>query len=314
MVQFPSSSSSSDNKGEIPPSSHDGNDDKGMIKEHQSLYHAVRKEPEEHCLSTLEACAKALDILEPRVPDSTCPNTDMNADFDYAKAHPSPSDALRIVLAKHVESHLNNALSSRTPRFSKDVDGVWARNRRTWEIKKAIFNGEEGMKEKQKKRGCIDAEDPSKSTTIEQLDDGSIVRQLRLADAPLIDLWWEHRSTSSLAAVARCISADVDGNIGACLGIAGPDDELRAGIVRYAGGAVGMLYVAEPYRRKGYGEALLRQAAKAIEAKGEECVALILEGNKASEATFAKAGWEREDPTLKKGTGSRRANRKWVKR
>jgi hypothetical protein len=31
----------------------------------ESIYNAVRKEPEKHCLSTLEACAKALLLLEP---------------------------------------------------------------------------------------------------------------------------------------------------------------------------------------------------------------------------------------------------------
>mmetsp|Transcript_6704 Transcript_6704/g.16005 ORF Transcript_6704/g.16005 Transcript_6704/m.16005 type:complete len:119 (-) Transcript_6704:1528-1884(-) len=115
--------------------------------------------------------------------------------------------------------------------------------------------------------------------------------------------------------VARCISSDRNANIGACLGVFKPGgDQLRAGIVRYEGGAVGMLHVDPRHRRRGYGEALLSEATKAIETAGVgECVAFVMEGNVASEKTFRKVGWERDDPCLK-GTGNRKANRKWIKR
>ena len=74
-----------------------------------------------------------------------------------------------------------------------------------------------------------------------------------------------------------------------------------------------MLHVDSQYRRRGYGEALLGEATKAIENAGTgECVAFIMEGNVASEKTFEKVGWVREDPNLK-GTGKRKANRKWIK-
>lgn len=235
----------------------------------------------------------------------------------------SPSQGLRRVLEKHVHSYLHNALTSRTPRYSKDGSGAGARNRRTWEIKKVIFNTDDKEREMGQQ---VRFDAPADTNTavqrnrgkdgrnIQRLDDGAYIRPLQLSDAPLVDAWWEHRSASSLSTVARCISADLNGDVGACLGIVGPDDALRAGIVRYEGGAVGMLFVAEPYRCRGYGEALLRQATKAIEDAADECIALILDGNVASEATFVKVGWEREGPTAKKGTGSRRANRKWIKR
>merc|ERR1719183_789889 len=56
----------------------------------RSIYHAMRKEPEEHCLSTLEACGEALRILE------------------GSANGPKLQEALNAVLTKHVELHLKN--------------------------------------------------------------------------------------------------------------------------------------------------------------------------------------------------------------
>jgi hypothetical protein len=51
-----------------------------------------------------------------------------------------------------------------------------------------------------------------------------------------------------------------------------------------------------------------------VQARGEECIAFIVDGNNASEALFTKLGWVRADlHMLKKQTGNRRAKRKWVK-
>ena len=88
---------------------------------------------------------------------------------------------------------------------------------------------------------------------------------------------------------------------------------MVACIVRYERGALGMLHVEEAYRRRGYGFALLNVATKALEARGEDREVFIVDGNHGSEALFTAAGWVREDPTLKKGTGKRRAKRKWIK-
>ena len=288
MVQFPPSDVDNCNKrNNAGPADIDGE-----VQMHQSVYNAVRREPEAHTISTLEALANALEILEPE------------SDANHAT---KPSLGLRLVLEKHVEAYLSNAVSSRTPRFNRDSSGVGARNKRTWQIKKGLFTNDDIAND--------EATASISDGGIRYLADGCIIRPLQLADAPQLDAWWDHKSSNSLQMVARCISSDRNANIGACLGIFDPEGgHLRAGIVRYEGGAVGMLHVDPQHRRRGYGEALLSEATKAIETAGVgECIAFIMEGNVASERTFQKVGWVREDPSLK-GTGKRKANRKWIKR
>mmetsp|Transcript_24204 Transcript_24204/g.37323 ORF Transcript_24204/g.37323 Transcript_24204/m.37323 type:complete len:117 (+) Transcript_24204:1-351(+) len=98
-----------------------------------------------------------------------------------------------------------------------------------------------------------------------------------------------------------------------CLGIEGIDRKLRACILRYEGGALGMLYVNSSYRRLGYGQTLLAEATQRLEQQGVECAAFIVDGNDASEMLFTKEGWVRADPTMKRKTGRRKAKRKWIK-
>mmetsp|Transcript_29668 Transcript_29668/g.69819 ORF Transcript_29668/g.69819 Transcript_29668/m.69819 type:complete len:89 (+) Transcript_29668:1588-1854(+) len=43
-----------------------------------------------------------------------------------------------------------------------------------------------------------------------------------------------------------------------------------------------------------------------------DCTAFIKDGNVASERVFSGAGWVRENPNAKKGSGRRKANRKWI--
>ena len=302
MVQFPPEDSC-DNQ--VQSSSRADNDEAHQNKHHQSVYNALRKEPEAHTISTLEALAQALDTLEPD-DDNAIDVTDSNTSILR------PSEALRRVLEKHVEAYLNNAITKRSPRFNRDISGAGARNKRTWQIKNDLFT-KDGLQEKSGRhtRQGFAADDAG----IRTLADGAIIRPLQLADAPQLDAWWEHKSSNSLQMVARCIGSDCNANVGACLGVYGPDGyTLRGGIVRYEGGAVGMLHVDSQYRRRGYGEALLSEATNAIETVDvSECVAYIMEGNVASEKTFQKVGWVREDPSLK-GTGKRKANRKWIKR
>jgi len=289
MVQFPPESMSS--------SSCIANDDESCDERnevhHQSVYNAVRREPEAHTISTLEALAKALDMLEPDA---------------HASSALNPSEVLNRVLEKHVEAYLNNAITKRTPRFNRDISGVGTRNKRTWQIKNDLFP--DGTSKSEEQGAVTDV------AGIRTLADGAIIRPLQIADAPQLDAWWDHKSPTSLQMVVRCISSDRNANVGACLGIYEPGGrKLRAGIVRYEGGAVGMLHVDPQHRRRGYGKALLSEATKAIEkaAGTGECVAFIMEGNVASEKTFQKVGWVREDPSLK-GTGKRKANRKWIKK
>ena len=113
--------------------------------------------------------------------------------------------------------------------------------------------------------------------------------------------------------------ADYCLDIGASLGIVDENTgALVACIVRYESGPLGILHVSEDFRGRGYGTALLREATKAVLEANQngdrplECAAFIKDGNTASEKVFAKVGFVRENPNAKRGTGKRRANRKWI--
>ena len=140
------------------------------------------------------------------------------------------------------------------------------------------------------------------------LDKGVILRSLETDDATLVDSWWEYQSATSHSLVSRRI--DIDGGV-ACLGIE-VDGTLVACILRYEGGALGMLHVQQDYRRRGYAQILLEEATRTLQNRGEDCVAFIVDGNTASESLFTKLGWKRADVHMKKQTGKRRAKRKWI--
>jgi len=249
------------------------------------IYDAMRPEPEAHCLSTLEACARALELLEPGGGGgSGCASM--------------AAEALHAVLHVHVDSHLKNTEANALPRFNgASLDSAEDKMRRIREIEQEMFGK--------------DAPDDGSRLARVTLDDGSFIRPLNPADAVTVDSWWEYSSPKSLAMTRRCIA--LDGGL-ASLGIEGRDGDLRACIVRYEGGALGMLHVDEPSRRKGYGSALVNEASRALEEEGKERVAYIVDGNTASEAVFTSCGWERADPGKKKGTGRRRSKKLWVKR
>lgn len=257
------------------------------------VYGEMRPEPDAHCLSTLEACARALELLEPQG----------GGDGTAREA----LDALDAVLRVHVDSHLKN-MESNIPRFNvASLDSTEDKKRRRLEIERKMY-GEDAL-----------LDDSGNYRALATLDDGAVIRTLSLVDAPTVDAWWEYRSPKSLAQMRRRIA--LDGGV-ACLGVVEPENDgegdgpilLRACILRYEGGALGMLHVDEPYRRRGYGAALLNEASRALADRGEERVAYIVDGNAASEAVFRSCGWERADPGQKKGTGRRRSKKLWVQR
>ena len=288
-----------------------------------SIYGTVRREPDEDtCMSTLEATARALSLLE---------GAGSHADAVAA--------GLDKVLRRHVECHLANALGRSRPRHQgggRSDRRMREREKRRKQIEGVMFptlqNGD-GGDSTAKSRSPVASEDGTASnrkfqlpplptptvttptTPFAMLSDGAMVRRLRADDVPLIKSWWGRRSKASLARVAGFIaSGEVGeaGGLGACLGVQ-VGGVLCACILRYPGGALGMLYVDPGHRRRGYGNELVRIATEAVEKRGETCWALILEGNEASESLFEKNGYIREDPSLKKKTGRRRANRKWIR-
>lgn len=254
-----------------------------------SVYNAVRKEPEDHCLSTLEACARALVLLEPTAENSK---------------GGSVITALEKVLDKHIQCHLTNALEP-VERHDLPSTKIYEKNRRRKQIENTLFKKGDGFVESNS--DMIGAEE-EEIIPIKTLDDGAIIRSLQRSDALLVDEWWEHSSTTSLPMIMRCIGADRS----ACLGVE-INGELVAFVLRYLGGALGMLYVDPSHRRQGYGAALLNEATRAVEEQNESPWSLILVGNEASEALFTAHGWEKENPKIKNGSGKRRSNRKWIK-
>jgi DTW domain-containing protein YfiP/GNAT superfamily N-acetyltransferase len=259
-----------------------------------SIYDAVRKEPAAHCRSTLEAVSQALECLE---------------GASDVQSH------LQNILQSHVDSHLVNARLYESRSAGKARQKLFQKNKRRREIEKVLFQNP--CHSVQNHPATATPTKPVHPTHIPHsinatlmLKDGAILRPLVQSDAPLVDAWWEqstpHRSQALVErriALASCLS----------FGIVQPQQGLVACIVQYEGGALGMLHVHDSCRRRGYGAALVAHASAILAQRQEPAFCYIVDGNEASEALFRKAGWVREDPTLKGGTGKRRAKRKWVR-
>ena len=257
------------------------------------IYDAVRREPAGHCLSTLEAVAQALARLEP--PGTTAAATAQRT--------------LRAVVQRHVDRHLINADICAARSAGKAAKKLYEKNKRRREIELELFPSTSRRSSEKQETDAVGVELRKPMETV-RLQDGAMIRPLRQSDAVLVESWWEHRTSKSLAMVSRQI--ELDGGV-ACLGVE-VEGALVACIMRYQGGALGMLHCHSAFRRRGYASALLQHATRALELRGEECIASIVDGNTASEALFVAAGWERENPAVKKGTGRRKARRKWIKR
>uniref|UniRef100_A0A7S4EHS0 tRNA-uridine aminocarboxypropyltransferase n=1 Tax=Pseudo-nitzschia australis TaxID=44445 RepID=A0A7S4EHS0_9STRA len=342
----------------------------------RSIYNAMRREPEDHCLSTLEACGQALELLE------------------GPEHGPKIQTHMLEVLSKHVELHLANAKEAAyAVRKNRDSTNKDLKLKRAKEIEWAIFyaNRDGGNKNSHKENNSDTNDDTDSSTNrakrknirpvrpiptattktitttiadtptrllrLENDDTGSrkssaaiktndddaaavtvTIRRLTHEDIPTIDDWWENSSSSSstnpkhkklksITTITRSIESDYGNNIGASLGIVDENDptKLIACILRYESGPLGILHVQESHRGKGYGTALLKEATQILaeyhhqqrqekeqEQHNLECTAFIKDGNLASQHVFSKAGWIQENPNAKKGSGKRRANRKWI--
>jgi len=313
-----------------------------------SIYDAIRKEPDSHCLSTLEACSKALGYLE---------------EPETAKL---VSHHLHAALQSLVDIQLRYTSRSSDPRFVDRSLKVAQRQQRRQELEMELFgvstaaeeslvvDGRTTTKEEENdprhqqqtllSKSKIDISIPANDCTV--MDDGAILRNLRLEDATFMNSRWPYRSKKgikSLAMIERILTqqlleSPVAAELSCCIGIYGSPDVVehageykppRAFIVQYENGALGMLHVEEKYRRRGYAVALVEEATRRALAKlkhvnnnnnngrsNEPVFAFIVDGNTASEQLFTKLGWtmEKQDPNRKRGTGKRRAKRKWFKR
>lgn len=245
------------------------------------IYDSLRKEPEEHCLSTLESCGQALLLLEPH-----------NINTQMAVGYLTSS--LEILVKQQIQQ-----AEKYLPRHSASTEVKDERNRRVMEIEKEIFTSDERLANISNNENHV------------VLDDGCIMRKLYRSDADLVNKQWERRSPTSINLVHRRIEL---GQV--CCGIFLKDeygDSILCGsILQSEDGSLGMLHIKEEYRRRGYGSALVSHATRLLKNMNKEGVAYILDGNTASEAVFDNCGWVKECPNVKRQTGSRRSKRKWI--
>jgi len=92
--------------------------------ENESIYDVVRKEPEKHCISTLEACAHALTLLEP---DPEC----------AAEAKKYLEGSMRYMVETKMRIH---EIRNPEPRFVRPGAKIYGMNKRRNEIKKDLFS------------------------------------------------------------------------------------------------------------------------------------------------------------------------------
>jgi len=91
--------------------------------ESDSIYDSLRNEPEKHCLSTLECCARALSHLE-------------SSEDCAQEANEYLLGSMQCMVDKRIELTSKNP----EPRFSRPGTKIYERNKRRFEIKKELFD------------------------------------------------------------------------------------------------------------------------------------------------------------------------------
>ena len=172
------------------------------------------------------------------------------------------------------------------PRFQTKKQTMYAKLQKRLEIEQSLFSSDTNF--------SFD------------LGDGSIVRPLELKDVDYVSRVNDDRSIHKIADLIRF-------HPNYCLGIE-RNGELVACTLRYRSGEIGMLYVDSSCRRRGYASTLIQEVVRRIEAYEEtNCVeTFIVDGNHASHATFGSLGFKPEEENQKRGTGKRKAKRKWI--
>lgn len=260
----------------------------------RSIYDSIRKQPESFCLSTLESCARTLKLLEPD-------NPLMDEAVDHLHA------ALKALVRTQMEQERMHLESSpESIRNSTKLD--WKRKRQDELEGKLNFDKETN-----------DVVSPINFVGLNEerdLGDGYSLRSLQGSnDAKFVDSRWPYSSSKSLRMIERQIEADnknaTKTNCSCCLGIE-YRNELVGCILRHRNGSLGILHIDENHRRRGFGDALLKEASRAVIHRKQPLFAYIVDGNNQSEALFFKQGWVKADPDSIKGTGKRKAKRLWL--
>ncbi len=91
--------------------------------ESESIYDSLRNEPEKHCLSTLECCARALTHLE-------------SSEECAERANEYLLGSMKCMVDKRIELTSKNP----EPRFSRPGTKIYEKNKRRFEIKKELFD------------------------------------------------------------------------------------------------------------------------------------------------------------------------------
>ncbi|KAL9178979.1 hypothetical protein ACHAXT_011952 [Thalassiosira profunda] len=249
----------------------------------RSMYDSIRKQPDTHCLSTLESCERTLRLLEPN-----------NPQVEEASRHLLVSlRAMILTQMRYERRHLEE-----NPELVRNVSKLRAKAERQQQLLNST--------------GEVDA-----TLNERVLPKEYTLRPLTESDATYVDSRWPYQSKKSLVMIQKQIVADTSNATkfgrSTCLGVES-DGQLVACIIRHRNGSIGILHVDEEHRRFGLGGLLLQEAMDALMSRGEDTFAFIVDGNKASEALFSKLGWEKANPLGKKGTGKRRAKRLWLYR
>jgi DTW domain-containing protein YfiP len=107
----------------------------------ESIYNAVRKEPEKHCLSTLEACAEALLLLEPQPVKMASPSQAKQAKY-FLEA------TLRLMIERkaQVQEMRNPAPWFDTEKSKKQK--LYQKNKQRLEKEKELFRQEDQKDQK----------------------------------------------------------------------------------------------------------------------------------------------------------------------
>lgn len=310
----------------------------------RSIYDSIRKQPGDYCLSTLESCSRTLNLLEQGQEGG---NEYHNNESENRKAVKEATKYLhsalqalvciqivqeRKHLAKYpnsirnedkihekkvrqkemIKSELLQTLTNRED-FETSTDDVHDNvqdNDEQITIEKTCNENAHGIVQNIQGgefqfRKALDGENPN-----------LFLRNLQVEDAKWVDSRWPYRSNKSLRVIERQIKAD---NINAtqtgsscCLGIE-HEGELIGCIFRHRNGSLGILHVDEAYRRKGYGTILLQEASRTLMKRNESPTCYIVDGNTKSEELFKSLGWVKENANAPRGTGKRRAKRKWIR-
>jgi len=267
-----------------------------------SIYDSIRKQPDSHCLSTLESCERTLQLLEPN---------DTNDNMKLASHHLlSTLKSMILTQMKYEQIYLESH-----PELVRNVDKLHAKKIRQEQLMLMDDIIIPNNTHNEEDDGTVST---SRRTSL-QLPKGYTLRQLKAQtnDAKYVNSIWPYSSKKSLGMIEKQIHADnvnsttryssdddddSTSSNACCLGIE-YENKLVACIIRHRNGSLGILHVDPHHRHLGLAQALLLSAMNTISSRNEKLFAYIVDGNKASERSFSKLGWRKDDPLGKRGTG-----------